>query len=100
MDYSKIKNIMFENDKGTIRVRYRSTDNRIHRLSPSEHPRFESMVEANEWRNKYSALMISEKARVEKINECFFKEINLKESRIVRKNTGEALKSLKLYAKK
>lgn len=40
MDYSKIKNIMFENDKGTIRVRYRSTDNRIHRLSPSEHPRY------------------------------------------------------------
>lgn len=67
MDYSKIKNIIFENDKGKIRVRYRTLNNKLHRLPPSEHPRFESMEEAYEWRQKKEAYLQSEKARIIKI---------------------------------
>lgn len=67
MDYSQIKNIIFESDKGKIRVRYRTLDNKLHRLPPSEHPRFDSMEEANEWRKKKEAYLQSEKSRIKKI---------------------------------
>lgn len=61
------KSTSIDSDKLVFRIRFRTIDGKMHRLSPTKHPQFTTKDEARDWVKKKEAFVAGEKSRIQKI---------------------------------